>query len=564
MASFPRKVALLIGSACSFAVPAVAQNAFVSGKATETVQPSAPPRSTAAAPLTVVPVEGGKGPIGPVYQPDNGGILSGLPYDRRAPVVPATAPIRSLAEAVTLAYRTNPDMLVARAQARSSDFRLPQARAAFGPSIDATGRYSFRRNRSELFPGTFTGAQGWSSSASAVLTQPLFTFGRNAANEAGALAASQFQRSSLRVTEAQVMNEVVGIYIAVVRDAALVTSARENFALLERQLRDNNARYEVRDLTQTDLEQTRTRAELGRAQLLQAEGQLGDSQKRFLQIVGAPPGELAPPDLIEIRFGSLNAAYAYAEANSGLVHAAQAREKISRAAVEAARAEWRPRFDLRGSVDYGTISPYNDRLRTTDVVGQVAVTQQLFDSGLRNARIGEAHQANEADWRLLDATLRDTRQAIGSSWDQLASTRTSLSSYKAAVAAAERAYDGARLQERAGDLRTLDVLDLARDLLTVRNNYTQAVANEYLARANLLAAAGMLEAPLLLPGFVGYDADAHFEQVRRRGDVPLLTPVLSALDGVTSGDMRSDRVSRDAGAAQALDQTMPLPPPPAP
>lgn len=521
--------------------------------------PDAVPATTAAQAIPIVPASGPR--LAPLYRPDFGGALSGMRDRDDDAAMPVLAPVRSLTEAITLAYRTNPNLLAARAQARSADYRIPQARSAYGPSVTATGSYSFTRTRVEVIPGTFAGAQGWSTTAAAVLNQPVFTFGRNAAAEAGAVATAQFQRDSLRVIEAQTLNQVVTAYVSVLRDAASVTISRQNLALLAQQYRENQARYKVRDLTLTDLDQTQTRVELGRAQLLQAEGQLGVSQKQFLQYVGAPPGDLSPPDLLDVKFTSVDAAYGYAEANSPLIRAAQAREKISRAAVSAARAEYLPRVDLRGTADYGSVSPYTDRLRTTQLVGQAIVTQPLFDSGLRRARVGEAREANQADWRLLDQTMRDTRSTIGASWDQLASSRTSLASYRAAIAAAQRAYDGALIQQKAGDRTTLDVLDLARDLLTVRTNYNFAVANEYLSRAALLAAVGMLEGPAILPGLTAYDADAHTRRIYRKSDVPFLTDVLAPIDGLTVGNTTRDRASRDAGAQQGLAEAVRLPPP---
>lgn len=567
MTRLSRKGALSLGWAGCIGLPAAVLAQGMAppppAPASREVEAAAPvaPQGTAAAAIAVnPPAPAARGRAGPAYQPDGGGPLSGLPYDRRAPTAPATGPVRTLAEAITLAYRTNPELLSARAVARSTDYRIPQARAGFGPSLSATAGYTFTRTRVELMPGSFGGASGWTSTASLILNQPVFTFGRNAAAVAGAVAASEYQRNVLRLTEAQVLNNVVTTYVSVLRDAAAVTIARENLALLERQLTDNTQRYRARDLTQTDLDQTRTRAEFGRAQLIQAEGQLGISQKQFLQYVGAPPGDLAPPDLIDVRFSEIDAAYAYAEANSALIHAAEAREKISRASLAAAKADYLPRVDVRGTADYGSISPYNDNLRTTQLVGQVVLSQPIIDSGLRRARVGEAREANQSDWRLLDAALRNTREAIGSAWDQLAATRASLVGYRAAIDAADRAYQGAVLQQRAGDRSTLDVLDLARDLLTVRTSYNVALANEYLARSSLLAAAGMLEGPMLVTGLPPYDADAHYQRVRNNGDVPLITPALSALDGVTNPDLRRARPSRDQGAAQALDQALPLQP----
>ncbi|MBE7195690.1 MAG: diguanylate cyclase, partial [Gordonia polyisoprenivorans] len=101
-----------------------------------------------------------------------------------------------------------------RADARSADYRYPAARSQFGPSLGLTAAYNFNRARSELLPGTWVGAQGFTSTAGAVLNQPLLTFGRNSAAAAGALAESQFARDSLRVAEADVLLAVVGAYVA--------------------------------------------------------------------------------------------------------------------------------------------------------------------------------------------------------------------------------------------------------------------------------------------------------------------------------------------------------------
>lgn len=475
---------------------------------------------------------------------------------------PASASVVTLTQAIALAYTTNPSLLSARAQARSSDFGYAQARSSLGPTLTASGTYAFTRVREQTTAGPFLGAKGWASSADLVLSQPIWGAGRYAASQAGALATSEYQRESLRVTEAQIMGNVVSVYVGVRRDAQAVAIARENLILLEQQLEENKTRFSVRDITMTDLDQTRTRVEQGRAQLLQAEGQLGVSQKQFLQYVGAAPGELAPPDLLTIDFPSLERAYSYADMNSGVIRAAFARERVSRAQIEARRAEYGPRVDAQGSLAYDSLSPFNDQLRSTTIVGQVVVTQTLFDSGLRHARLEEAKASNDSDTRLIDNAYRQTRESVGAAWDDLASLRLALANYRTAIDAAERAYQGALIQQKAGDLSTQDVLDLARDLLNLRNSYTTIVADEYVARANLLAAAGLLEGPKIVADLRRYDADAHFDRVRHAGDIPLLTPALSALDGLLSGNMTSNRPIRDAGTQQALEAAMPLPPAP--
>jgi outer membrane protein TolC len=250
-------------------------------------------------------------------------------------------------------------------------------------------------------------------------------------------------------------------------------------------------------------------------------------------------------------------ALAVAEAAGPTIRAAQSREKISRALLAAARADIRPRVDLESSASYGSVSPYNNQLVGTDIRAAVVGRLQLWDSGERTARIREAEEANQADWRLIDLAGRETREQIAAAWDQWQASSRSLTHYQEAVQSAQRAFDGAVIQERAGFRTTLDVLDLARDLLSVRTSFVQTAATDYIARASLLAAMGEMEAPRLVPSIQAYDPADHFRAVARRGDVPLLTDVLSGIDGALNGDLSSDRPIRDPSAQIVIEPIFP-------
>ncbi|PAX07772.1 TolC family protein [Sphingomonas lenta] len=481
------------------------------------------------------------GPRPPVYAPS-------LPEQADPAVAarPVAQPVATLREAIAVAYSTNPNLLAQRASLRSTDNRLPAARAQFGPQLDLAAAQSYQRDRFEILPRTFNGRQGFSNTAQAVFNQPLFTFGRLRSAEEQARAEIALGRDSLRLQEAQILLDVVTAFVSVQRETNFVNISQQNLDLLGRQYRDSAERFRVREITSTDLQQIETRVELGRAQLLEAQGRLNASRADFLNAVGAPAAiELAEPEPLPLGAETVEAAYDYAEVNSALIRAAQSREKISRAGVAAARAEQRPRLDLRGSAAYGTTTPYSSDLRTTQLRGDLTFSMPLIDSGLRRANERAALEANEADWRLIDQALRDVRLGVGSSWSQLTAARAAIVNYTRAEDAARRAYEGALEQEKAGARTTLDVLDLLRDLLNTRLNLITVQANEYIARANLLAAMGRLEGPLLVPDIRAYDPTENFERVRGKGDIPLITPALSSLEGLVVRDNRSDRPIRD-------------------
>jgi outer membrane protein len=495
----------------------------------------------------------------PLYQP-------AFPYGADATVASrdSAAPVVTLEEAIALAYWSNPNLQAERATLRSTDTLYPASRAAYGPQLTLQGRHEFARDRVETAPGIWGGQKGFSSTAALIFTQPIFSFGRRSAAEGSALSQIALGRNQLRLTEAQTMMDVITSYVSVIRDREALAISQENLALLEKQYSDSEERFRVREITSTDLQQVQTRVEFGRAQVLSAQGQLGNSQSRFLQDIGALPGTLAAPQPLNLGVATLDEAYAIAELNSPIIRAAQAREKISRAGIEQARAEQLPDVTMQSSGTYGSVTPYQNSLRTTEVRSSVVVTMPLIDSGVRRARIEQAKQANESDWRLIDLALRDTRQAVAGAWDAYRSTLQSLEHYRAASIAAQKAYEGAAIQEKAGDRTTLDVLDLARDLLNVRTNYVTAQANEFISRANLLAAMGNLEAPLLVPSIRSYDPEANFKRQQGRGDIPLLTPVLSGLDSVTVGNLEDDKPVRDPAGQLHTESAVPPPTTPVP
>lgn len=469
-----------------------------------------------------------------------------LRRDDPAPYAPA--PVRTLAQALEAAYQHNPRLLAQRAQLRAADHRVAGARAAYGPSLDVTASYGYTDDTTETAAGPLAKSAGWATSMSATLSQPVLTFGRNRAAELSAKAGEDYAREQLLALEIDTMRQVIGDYVGVLRDAALVTSAQRNVALLEREQEDAAKLFAGREITATDVSQIQTRLGTAYGTLMSAKAALAVSQSHFLRDVGAPPGTLAPLPPLPIPVDSIEDAYALADSDSPALLSARARERASRAQMAANAAESRPRLDVQGTAAIGPVSPYSDALHNKRMAVMVVAKVPIFDFGRRHAHYAESRESNQADWLLADAAMRDAHAAVADAWSQHAAARASLSSYRDAADAAARAYEGARIQKRAGARSVFEVLDIARDMLAAEQNHASAVANEYLARANLLAALGQLTIDALSPQTPLYDAQTRSAHIAYGHDLPLITPVLAALDGVTLGALKTNRPVRDTGA----------------
>lgn len=480
------------------------------------------------------------------------------------------APVADFATALGLAYWTSPAILAQRAATRSADFRVPEARAAYGPKLDYQLMAGWQRDRNDpsalqrqLGQKNPSTSAGWSNSALAVLTMPLFTFGRNFAAERTAQAQRAYQKQVLRSTEQQAIFDAASAYAGLVRDRAGVTIARDNLTALQQELLDNQARLKAHEITVTDLEQIRSRVEVARAQMLSAQAQAASSEATFVQKIGARAApELGPTGMLAVPAQTLEDAYAFAEAHSPVIMAAHERERVSRAAIAAAKADVMPRVDLKGQAIYASQSPYNNYARYNEELAQVVISGPIFESGQRLLRVSDAIAANDSDWRLIDGSLRDTRASVAAAWNDWKAQIAAIDHYAAAVVSAQKAYDGAVIQEREGLTTTFDVLQLALELLNARSNQNAAQAAAYIEAARIMALLGALDPDAIAPGSPGYDDTVHRDKVRHRGDIPLLTPVLHTVDGLVI-PRNTRRAVRDP--AVAIDvPTADLTPPPEP
>lgn len=552
---------LAVNMACTAPAPALAQSAPAS---TASMQ-GPPDMATRAGGYGTDDPDSGRDPgdtragtpdgsaDSPISEADRIALRPELPEGTPADVAERAASgeaVTTLTDALRLAYWTSPTLLAQRETVKSADYRIVQARAGYGPKLNYSLATTWQRDRFQQRVGPPLVLSGWTTTASAVLTQPLFTFGRNISQERNSQAQVEFQKQVLRSTEQQALLDAIAAYVGVLRDRAAVVIAKDNLAALKRQLSDNKARLAVREVTATDVQQIATRVALGQAQVYSAQRDAASSEASFLRIVGVPAGELVPPNPLQLPVRQLEEAYAFAETHSPVILAAQAREKVSRASVAAAKADLMPRIDFQGSASVGSQSAYNDDLRQRDVRGQFIISGPIFESGLRRARIGEAMAANDADWRLLDASLRENRANLATSWNDWQAQQAAIASYRSAEDSARKAYDGAVLQQRAGLITTLDVLDLARELLLARSNSNTAIANAYIAKARVLAAAGALEQSWLMPDAARYEADRHSGKVRHHGDVPVYTPILRGIESAAAIGSTQTRPVRDPAGAR--------------
>jgi len=439
-------------------------------------------------------------------------------------LLPHSAASQTLGESLEAAYANNPTITAQRAAVRVADENVPIARAAGLPSVDGTATFQENVLKGEPSPGGFFSDPERQLVGSLNATVPLITFGAVRNSVAAAESRVEASRMGLRSTEAELFTAVVGAYMDVLRDEAVVQLNRRNAEVMGFTLRETMERQRAGNRGPTDVAQAEARVALADSQLETAQARLISSREAYIRLVGLPPGELVqPPPLPQMPPSPQDAVAMAAEHNPQLL-AAKAERQAAAQDVEAAEGELYPRlnaiggvshYDYLGSLDPGTGPRNGDRGTTAFLGAQLRVP--IFQGGRLTAQFRQSQARHSvAIERVLDAertVVADTRSAFAT-WQ---AAQRVIDSAQRGVDANQRALAGLRAEVTAGLRPLLDRLNAEQELLNAEVTMVTARRDAYVAGFALLAAMGRAEAQdLNFDTSALYDPMVHYEEVRDR------------------------------------------------
>jgi TolC family type I secretion outer membrane protein len=456
-----------------------------------------------------------------------------------------SAAAESLGDAIALAYQSNPELLAQRAELRALDERFAEARAALGPSIGVSAQQSYvdaSVDQQSPFFGRYTSHyRASTTSAQVTANQPIYAGGQLAASLSAAGAEVMAGRAQLQEREGNVLAEVVGVYVDVYLARQLVSLAQQDVEILRRQLHDTEARFAAREVTVTDRSQARARVFAADNKLEQANARLADANAHYLAVVGQAPGNIAaPPDLPGIP-PNVEAAFDAADQANPSLLAARYTELTSRAHI--AQAKTADGIQVGISASASTQPPANYLPNYYDRSASVTLTvsKPLFTSGLHAARIQEALDIDDRDILRTADARRKVVQSVAQAWSELASTRRILVELHEQLSEEQKAFLGARAEERMELRTTIDVLNAEQELQATKVALAQEYHDEYLGRVRVLTAIGVLRAELIDPDVEPYQPEVSYRRAVRAYALPWETLVLG-LDSI--GAPAASRLAR--------------------
>ena len=321
-------------------------------------------------------------------------------------------------------------------------------------------------------------------------------------------------RETLRVTEQQVLLDASTAYMNLLRDQAILDLNRRNVEVLTEQLKQTRDRFNVGEVTLTDVAQAESRLAAGRSSLLGAQSNYVTSQANYRRVIGVAPGRLAPGTPVD-RFSppTINGAVAQGEQQSPSVLAAMYGVDIAELAVKINEGSLYPNLGLTASVSQNWDATYNvDKQFLASVVGQLTIP--IYQGGGEYSAIRQSKETLGQQRLNLDVNRDQARATVVQSWGQLDAAKAQIEATTAQVNAAEIALNGVREEARVGQRTTLDVLNAQQELVNARVALVTAQHDRVVASYTLLAAVGGLSMQRLGLNVTIYDPQVHYQQVR--------------------------------------------------
>ena len=472
----------------------------------------------------------------------------------------------TLSDAIAFAYQTNPSLQSQRAQLRALDEGYVQAEQGLRPSASVTGQVQYSSQQVGKPSCSFLGCNDATPETTAAasqltVTQPLYTGGRVSARVRGAEGDILSGREQLRAAEAGVLQNVIQAYVDVRRDQRSLTIADQNVAVLQRQYDETKARFDVGEVTRTDVAEAEGRLAASRAELSTAQAQLGISRANYAAVVGQNPGDLEPAPPLSLLPPTVDQAFDIAERNNPSLRAADYAEQAAAARVSEARAQRRPSISLQAQLGSNVpAAPLDLHNYNTAFTASAVLTQPLFEGGLIDSQVRQALETDNARRLDIDQARRQAMLSVAQAWNQLLAARAGVISNREQVAATEVAFDGVQQEEQVGLRTTLDVLNAQLELRNAQLALVNAERDEYFAGALVLAAMGLLEARNLTPDTALYDPKVSFNRIKHAGGTPW-DPAVKALDSVGAPRLRTAPIGAEGPVATApAADTAPLTP----
>ncbi|WP_246032409.1 TolC family outer membrane protein [Thalassobius vesicularis] len=445
------------------------------------------------------------------------GIRARLMAGGLAMVMAVTAPVlanaENLADALASAYNNSGLLNQYRAVLRAADEDVAVAVAALRPVVGWTGSIDYvkSRARTSLFlPAQTSETRSATLGIGAELL--LWDGGKSVLTIDAKREAVLATREALIGVEQNILLQAVDAYMSVRSASETVALRQNNVRVITEELRAAKDRFDVGEVTRTDVAQAEARLAAAQSAFAQAQGDLVTAREYYKAAVGANPGSLTPPPAVPATAKSMDEAKLIAVRTHPDVKQAQHEAAAAELAVQITRAALKPTISL--SAGYSEKNVFDSANFTHAGSIGLDISGPIYAGGKVAALLRQSIANNEAARANLLVTTQSVEREVGTAFSNLKVAGAARNAFDQQVRAATVAFRGVREEATLGARTTLDVLNAEQELLDAQASLIAARNSEYVAAYKLLQTMGLLTTEHLKLNVQRYDASAYYDQVK--------------------------------------------------
>ena len=414
-------------------------------------------------------------------------------------LMPQVSAADSLKDALIGAYKHSGLLQQQRALLRAADEDVAQSISALKPVIAFSAAAT----------GTNANSNSFDYSASGTLSAQITLYDNNR-SRLGVEAAKEAVlagREGLVLAEQQILFRAIDAYLNVRRQRQLVALRNKNLTLLNRELSAAQDRFDVGEVTRTDVALAEARMASARGDLASAQGALSRAIAEYANAVGRKPDDLQAVKPVPSPAKLVAAAVEFAQRNHPSAKRAQREVTVAELNVARAEAAMGSTVTLTGRIGI------DDDFDTTETA-QIELSQPIYQGGRLSSLVRQAQARRDASLTNVHVASNDVRQSVENAFADLSIARAQIESAERQVRAAQTAFNGVREEAKLGARTTLDVLDAEQELLNARTQRISALIDERRASYGVLVSMGVLTADYLKLGIQTYDPAGYYELVK--------------------------------------------------
>ncbi len=407
----------------------------------------------------------------------------------------------SLKEALSTAYKNNPEINAERENLKISEEELKISKSGYKPTLTISGSKS-KENTKEL-----TNQSGGDASitdvdpltTSITIEQKIIDFGRDADYQKNIIGID-LAKAKFKKKEQDIFFKAVEAYTGLVLANEKYKINLENVNLLERQVETDRIRLDRGEITVSDVAQSESSLAGAKANLIIAESEVVTNKLNFENVIGplTDLNSLSSDLAISINLpNSLNNALEVSRKNNPDLIISKLEYEQSEKDIQIAKS------DLSPSASISFEKSYSEDLSTTyderekDIL-KATVTWPFYSGGKNRAKLNKNKNLKTQKRLLLDSALKTNEAVVASAWSNFLSNQSLLESVNAQVKAAEIANEGITAEYESGIGRTtLDVIQSNSLLLSALITRAESERNFILSQFNLLKSIGLLNSSYL-------------------------------------------------------------------